>query len=271
MSAILVSSSAVSTPLSLCCMPCSLSLVSSDLIVFWYTLFRLASSCSVCLLSASWRRRSEFSSPRTPVLASSFSVCLLWYASSRLICSFSMMVRFVVISSWLSVSFIIAIFVSLILVAVSRFHFSRSWMCCLSTSVICCLNSSIFVSRVFFRSSSSASRKSLRSKNSCVCRIFFSYSSMRLSSSDISSSLSCRSLAKASSLFLLASSICCVISYTLASSADDVRDRAFSSFVKNSLMSRRLSFCVSSSSFRRMLSKCSLSPNSWYRPSLLFR
>ena len=40
-----------------------------------------------------------FSSMRTLFFLRSFSVCLLWYANSMLICSFSMMVLLVVISS----------------------------------------------------------------------------------------------------------------------------------------------------------------------------
>jgi len=41
-------------------------------------------------------------------------------------------------------------------------------------------------------------------------------------------------------------------------------ERTFSSFVKNSLISRRLSFWTSKSSIRRIFSSCSLSPFAWY-------
>ena len=53
-------------------------------------------------------------------------------------------------------------------------------------------------------------------------------------------------------------------SCNLASSAFVVRDRALSSLVRNSLMSRRFIFCTSKSSPRRILSSCSLSPFAWY-------
>ena len=96
---------------------------------------RANSSC-VCFCSESSRFRAELSAMRLSFLRMSFSVSLDCHASSDDICSFSAIVRFVVVSSWLSVILSRLAFVSRSLKSISFLRRSFSCTCLRSRSLI---------------------------------------------------------------------------------------------------------------------------------------
>mmetsp|Transcript_30422 Transcript_30422/g.76161 ORF Transcript_30422/g.76161 Transcript_30422/m.76161 type:complete len:217 (+) Transcript_30422:1072-1722(+) len=144
----------------------SLRRCSSDLMVRWYARLRFSRSDPICLDSSSEMRIAACSWISSSFLVISFSVERDTVARSPDICSFSMMVRFVVISSWLSVSFMRDRFVSLIFSAISFFRRSfsctarrsrsltfSSWLRCSSKSVADTWSRPVRMRTLFSRSS----------------------------------------------------------------------------------------------------------------------
>mmetsp|Transcript_27971 Transcript_27971/g.70312 ORF Transcript_27971/g.70312 Transcript_27971/m.70312 type:complete len:247 (-) Transcript_27971:713-1453(-) len=152
---------------------CCPSLALNVRIVFWYTWLRLASSCSASRASPSSPPMRWCSPARWSLRSSSFSVWRAWYTSSLPICSFSTMVRLVVVSSCASVIAFMLALVSLMRCASSFFRRSFSvadlreiasrrsaW------AVRCCSSSASFSDRLV----SSASRRALNASSSCTSR-----------------------------------------------------------------------------------------------------
>ena len=123
---------------------------------------RAKSSC-VCLCSESSRFSDEFSPMSLSFRRISFSVSLDCHASSEDICSFSAMVRLVVVSSWLSVILSRLAFVSRSLSSISFFSRSFSCTCLRSRSLTCVACSLAPSSSSRFFSCSCASRVCLYS------------------------------------------------------------------------------------------------------------